>query len=278
MQQFELAIAAVLTVGSLSVWLVVLRRLLEWQPVVPREPRLCVPWIGIDVFLLIIAWPVLEIIAVRMAGAQAALLAGETTLGLVAAVTAAHVVWAGLALVYLARRTAASAGDLGFDATGLRHDARLGFFGFLAAVFPVYAIEILVSQFVTPHDHPLVKLVHEHLSAGLLAGAALSAVVVAPLAEELLFRVLLHGWLERQMDLLAARPGYRFTSLARVVPILASSTAFALMHQGPDRLALFVLALFLGYLYQQTHRIFPSLILHACINALAVVGLSLGVR
>lgn len=52
------------------------------------------------------------------------------------------------------------------------------------------------------------------------------------------------------------------------VPILISAAVFALMHwsHGPDPIALFVLALGLGYLYQRTHRWLPCIVTHACLN------------
>lgn len=55
-------------------------------------------------------------------------------------------------------------------------------------------------------------------------------------------------------------------------PIVLSATAFSLMHvaHGPDIVALLVLALGLGYLYQRTHRILPCIIVHLCLNATSV--------
>lgn len=272
MQELQLAIAAV----SLTVWLFVIGRLLGGRPIVPYEPRRIVPWIGVDVFLLVLAVLVIDPLAVWLSGSHAELRAGEISAQALTAITAAHLMWAGLAIIYLEQRTAASADDLGFDASRIRDDARLGFLAFLAALLPVYGTVAVVSQFFPPTEHPLARLVREHSTAGLLGLVAFSAVVVAPLAEELLFRVILQGWLERQIEVLGERRGRAFATWSRALPILASSAAFAAMHEGFERIALFILALFLGFLYQQTHRILPSLILHACINALAVIGLALG--
>ncbi len=57
------------------------------------------------------------------------------------------------------------------------------------------------------------------------------------------------------------------------LPIFASSGLFALMHasHGPDPVALFVLALALGYLYSRTHRILPSIVVHFLFNALSML-------
>ena len=50
--------------------------------------------------------------------------------------------------------------------------------------------------------------------------AAISAIFVAPLAEELVFRVVLQGWLERQIELLTEHRriyGERFARLFAIV-------------------------------------------------------------
>ena len=43
--------------------------------------------------------------------------------------------------------------------------------------------------------------------------------------------------------------------------------------QGAAPVALFVFSIFLGYLYYKTHRIYPSLVAHFCLNALTVIQL-----
>jgi membrane protease YdiL (CAAX protease family) len=99
---------------------------------------------------------------------------------------------------------------------------------------------------------------------GLWFSSLVSAGLVAPLAEEFLFRVLLQGWLEslgRQ-----AEPESR--SRGRWMPVVISAAVFALMHlPRPDVVPLFFLALTLGYLYRQTHRLWPSVVAHGCLNA-----------
>ena len=81
----------------------------------------------------------------------------------------------------------------------------------------------------TPLDaeHPLTKLLIEGPNAGILVLAVFSAIVVAPIVEEFLFRVVLQGWFEslerrfrRQMRHIA--PG--------AIPIVLSSLPFAAVH------------------------------------------------
>ncbi len=57
--------------------------------------------------------------------------------------------------------------------------------------------------------------------------------------------------------------------------IVFSSLVFSLMHlgHGADPIPLFFLALALGYLYQRTGRILPSIIVHFCLNATSLIAL-----
>lgn len=58
-------------------------------------------------------------------------------------------------------------------------------------------------------------------------------------------------------------------------PIVISSLLFALLHlgQGPAPIPLFLLALFLGYLYRQTHRLLPCILMHALFNGYSLLML-----
>ena len=60
-----------------------------------------------------------------------------------------------------------------------------------------------------------------------------------------------------------------------VWPMFVSALVFALLHwsHGPDPVALFVLALGLGYLYQRTHRALPCIIVHLLLNGTTMVML-----
>ena len=51
-------------------------------------------------------------------------------------------------------------------------------------------------------------------------------------------------------------------------PVFISAGIFALLHvaHGPDFIALFILALGLGYIYRQTHRVLPCIIIHFMLN------------
>ena len=78
-------------------------------------------------------------------------------------------------------------------------DIRLGVVAFLALAPPVYALQIcLVQRFES--KHPLIELIRQNPQPQLIAVCIASAVLVAPVIEEYLFRGLLQGWLERLAD------------------------------------------------------------------------------
>ena len=102
-----------------------------------------------------------------------------------------------IAIGWVVWRTGANyATDLGLTLAHIQADLRLGGAAFVMMGPVVYAIQmILVSWF--PSRHPLTTMFLENPSWSIFLLAGFAAVVVAPLVEEFLFRVLLQGWLDR---------------------------------------------------------------------------------
>jgi membrane protease YdiL (CAAX protease family) len=215
----------------------------------------------------------------------------------------------------------------------------LGLVGFILLAPPVYGLQGLLVKFWKPSHHPLVELFKgapDSLFFGLLF---LSAAIVAPLFEELVFRVLWQGFLEKWFTFsytlhelfvgsqdrvdstgtqasplciglaeapitpLAvdpnpyATPGAtdeasvtfntlppaeqpELSGLQALLPIGISSAVFALLHysHGPDWIPLLLLAAGMGYLYQRTHRLLPSLVVHCLLNSYSLWGLWIQVQ
>lgn len=94
-------------------------------------------------------------------------------------------------------------------------------------------------------------------------GLAITAVLVAPLAEEVCFRGLLYPALRQRLGVLGS--------------LLATSVLFALIHAPATTwLPLLLLALALGWLVETTGSIVPSIAAHAAFNAIPVLSLLLG--
>lgn len=140
-------------------------------------------------------------------------------------------------------------------------DVALGVMACAAMLVPVYAVQIVLVLVVgLPSSHPTVEQLMANPSLETIAAAALMAVVIAPLFEELAFRVLLQGWLER----IGGRRAWW--------PVIVSAVLFALAHsgQGWAPVPLAVLAVGIGYVYRQTHRLVPIVAMHMAFNALGL--------
>jgi membrane protease YdiL (CAAX protease family) len=72
---------------------------------------------------------------------------------------------------------------------------------------------LLSWLFPEAKPHPLVELLKERSGAGPLLISALAAVIVAPVVEEFLFRVVFQGWMERVIALYVA-PHFAATHVA----------------------------------------------------------------
>lgn len=142
----------------------------------------------------------------------------------------------------------------------LRRELRLGLGGFLAAVGPVLTILILMRSFRTDDaEHPFLRILRQADSSPLIALIILSAGIVAPLSEELTYRVTLQGGTEPYVG--------------RGVALLGSAVLFSMVHGFPDMVALLPLALILGWIYQRTRSYVAVVTAHAVFNLfnLAVV-------
>lgn len=135
----------------------------------------------------------------------------------------------------------------------------------------VYAVNVLASLTFSANPHAVMKMLSEGLSRQTIVLAGLSAVVFAPLAEEVLFRGLLLGTLVRTTK--------RFPASERKFPLqlanVATSLFFALLHADawPAPIGIFVLSLCLGKLYIATGRLWPCIVAHAVFNLTGVCGM-----
>lgn len=94
--------------------------------------------------------------------------------------------------------------------------------------------------------HPLTQLIRQgHEKPIILLVAFLSGVVLAPLAEEFLFRLVLQGWLTKTVDNYYDIP--QRSVLSGILPIIIVSLFFASMHSG-ERTEQSVEILFAGLL------------------------------
>ena len=127
------------------------------------------------------------------------------------------------------------------------------------AVWPVCILLLYLTRTAMPDKmekvHPILEFI-ETAGRGWIAIAAVSAVILAPIAEELFFRGLLQSMLRRRFGPWSA--------------VLISSVVFAAVHCGAEPQALpslFALALVMGYSYERTGRLLSPMLIHALFNA-----------
>jgi membrane protease YdiL (CAAX protease family) len=138
----------------------------------------------------------------------------------------------------------------------------------LAAYAPTIAVRLLVVMLMkqfngeAPPSHPFLEMLDNDSGAMVLLLVALTAVVVAPVVEELQYRVVLLGGL--------AQVGMTWPALA------LSSLLFSLAHGMPDGIALIPLALALGYTYLRRRSCITVMLVHFLFNAFNLLVALLG--
>lgn len=151
--------------------------------------------------------------------------------------------------------TARALGVIGDD---IGAQFRRGIATVTVAWFPVF-LALLATYPLRSEDrqHPVLRLLQEQPSIEAYGWAVLSAVILAPLFEELVFRVILQSWLTSKLGAGNA--------------LLAASVVFAAVHGFPDSLALFPLAMVLGAAWQLTRRYWVIVTAHAAFNGVMLV-------
>jgi membrane protease YdiL (CAAX protease family) len=207
--------------------------------------------------------------------------------------------------------------DLGVTLRGFLRPAWYGVVSFLLVAPVVYLLNGIAVVAWTqmggkPDPHPLEKMVRGESSPGVIALAVLSAVILAPAAEELIFRGVVQRWLTRvlrprqqlgapeveavadglaegtapvpeDVNVAVARfprslpAAVRLATQSRGLPIVLTSGLFAILHiaQWPAPMAIFFLSLGLGLVYERTGSLVSSFTMHAMFNGLGTLLLFL---
>jgi membrane protease YdiL (CAAX protease family) len=138
--------------------------------------------------------------------------------------------------------------------------------GFTLSILPVALLVAAVAPFKKPEQlHGMLQLLQNDPSAELVTWIIVSAVIAAPLSEELLYRVLF------QEGLIVA--GYS----PRLV-IFGVAIFFCLNHANPNdpssflqTLPLFPLALLLGWVYHLRNSFLACVLIHMLFNTVNIL-------
>ncbi|MFM7135809.1 MAG: lysostaphin resistance A-like protein, partial [Planctomycetota bacterium] len=217
---------------------ITLRRLRRGEPVIEPRMQRPVPWDGSDVLVVIgVALAIATLIGGAMGKNPPIDRSLSAALGLMSV--------AGLAAIGWLTLRGATAADLGFAGGRFGRDLRLALAALGLVLVPLLALASALNQLV-PYKHDVVDFLtlrRDPLAVGLVIA---TAVIAAPLVEELFFRRILQGWLEKRLP--QADGSLAFT---------LSAAAFALAHQGQGLafVPLFPLGLVLGFIARRTGSI-----------------------
>ncbi len=288
-------------------------------PVVPYEPRRPVPWgpVGSLLALLFLATLAFGVIVSHGHAVDHLVESSpeaSSALTLLGSMVAQLIIVLAFLFV-VAMFSQASARDLGLVSNSRERwrDVLIGAAACLTALAPVFYTQLAMMYFFFPDKmqsgQPLIKQLLANPDPTMLIVAGVATVIIAPICEEITFRLLFQGWLERWED---DRLGWRKPATQAPLPaesehggdaaeqvelsttpqpepvppqkgigglaygwfpIFISATAFGLAHygDGPEPVPLFVLGLVLGYVYQRTHRLLPSIVTHALFNLFTMI-------
>jgi len=226
----------------------------------PRRNR-AVPWGGVEVFVVLVGFGlVIPAIFVVIARKLLHIPEGDDGLvfGLVLSTGAITVVGAPIVLRMMC---GARLYQMGLHCDRPLRNVLLGLGFYFLALPLVAAIMALSIQAFKPTPHEIEKIIRRSPTPIYFVLATVSAVVIAPLQEELLFRGVLLPWLRRKLGPRSA--------------IALSALIFAALHSDawPAPIPLFVLALFLGYLAHHTNSLVGPVTLHAVFNTASMIVL-----
>jgi membrane protease YdiL (CAAX protease family) len=258
-----------LSAGSLLAWSMALHAvLMRREPIFPQRESIVPPLpasaliLGGLCLLGFVAAPIIEVVnglrgvAIKTPDTPS-LLAIQAQFGLTLAMTAA-----------LIACLAQGAGGLRGQGLFLRplgpqlRDAVLGLHLAIGPVFLVLAASEAVGWRGSEPEHLLLRMLLEQGSALYWFWITLTAVVAAPLLEEMLFRVLLQGVLRDWLPAAAT--------------VGVSSIVFCLVHRFPDSLALLPLAVVLGAVHLRRRSYLSVVLIHAAFNAINLLLTALG--
>ena len=242
---------------SFALWGGILRRKLVGLPVIPLRVREPIRWSPLVLFVTF-CWIAFQVAGqvqlwfeTKRPAATLESLQGSNMINFILLISL---------LVLLSKFGERRLSEFGISWGNWIRETLYGILGFFASLLPVYLVQwaSLNWKFRTEEtQHPLLKFLQENPGPETILWIALAAVVLAPLAEELVFRVILQGSLQSKFS--------PKTSIA------ISSIVFAGVHGFPDALGLVPLAVILGYVYHRRHSYLAVVVLHTLFNLLSLI-------
>ncbi len=200
------AVFLTVLLGVFLSWMLILFRWWKGQPLLPTgewHPR---PWGFTEIILagccLVATQVFLTAVAARVFGIEILNAAAEDngqplSMGVAALVSTGYLITVFLLTAWIWLRFGSNLKEIGWSIDGLPGKLAVGFVGGLAFLPCMFVLNALVSMATeVEYNHPVLDAMKAEGSLNSFLLASFSAVLVAPVAEEFLFRVLLQGWLQ----------------------------------------------------------------------------------
>ena len=250
MPQLAYFLLGLLALLSLTVWSQVVWRLRSNQPPLPFCARAENVWSPTAAFLtaLLVARHLYDRVQIEINGKPTTISVDRLPQGILeqllcVAVLVSFLVWP------RDHRIA----DFGIRFDQLWRQFIDGLLGFLASFLPVWLMMMAMTPFRNPESqHSFFKLLQQDAGVSTVIWITVAVVIVAPLSEELMFRVILQRAFEKWFS-----PRWAIVLVA---------VLFCLGHGWTDSLPLFPLALLFGYVYHRSNSYLSVVIIHALFN------------
>lgn len=250
----------VILLASLAVWGMIIERLTTGEPLVSRSvpatrPR---PWFAILLTVTLISISCYSQYHQSRNALPIRKFDADKILWFMASQIGEQILFLCLLLVSLTRLGEQRLTRFGIDGRHWMEEIEIGLFGCLAAMIPVVLANYSMLEFrVEDNQHIFLQIFKSERSLSLAGLLIVSAVIMAPLGEELMYRVILQGTLQRYFSPTAS--------------IVISASLFSAVHGFPDAVGLFPLALILGFLYWRTGSYWAVVTTHAAFNGVTVL-------
>ena len=185
----------------------------------------------------------------------------------------AHLVKSGKEIVLVSSGAVAEGMQrLGLNGPDFGRQVRIGIRVALLASPWVYAVNLTANLIFHANPHEVMQMLNKGLDSFSMSLAVIGAVILAPAAEEILFRGILLGGLIHKTRFKPADQRRRLVQAANII----TSLIFGALHMSawPAPIGIFVLSLVLGKTYIVTGRLWPCIIAHSVFNFTGVLGMA----
>jgi membrane protease YdiL (CAAX protease family) len=143
----------------------------------------------------------------------------------------------------------------------------------VAIVLPLVFVSVLLTQYLWdlirfehPNAHELLRIIGQDANPVMRLAVIVSAIVIAPVSEEFLFRGHLQTALRYTLS------GWISATTAQWIAIFFASLLFMSVHERWSWPPIFLLSICLGYAYERTANLWIPIFIHASFNAVNVAS------